>query len=428
MLYFSLGFKVAPMNKTNPHIQDPMALTRYKAIVFIEQKMDLHNLPLVQALRVAALRPWPDENGRIYKIGSMENWWYAYKHKGFSGLCNNQRKDKGKSRSLNSEQKQWIIDEVSENPQIPFSVLFQQWKSKNLIQDFPSLNTLYRFLHEVDLNKSALKRGRLESGPTKTFETPFANDLWMVDYSPGPIIKTDDNKVIQTQLCVIIDDHSRLIPFAAYYPQANTRWFHQTLKQAVLRRGIPIKLYTDQGKPFVSGHSHLVCANLGIHLVHAPPYQGFSKGKVERVIQSIQMGFEATLKMKGNAAHSLEKLNEKLSVWIQNIYHLRKHTTTGQTPQSRFLAHQHYIRALDPNLDINRLFFDKAKRVVRKNGIIQLEGKTYEVDLSLKTLEVDLYFDPATKNPIEVWHKKRFFQNAKLVDLHLNSKRKGNQI
>jgi hypothetical protein len=39
-----------------------------------------------------------------------------------------------------------------------------------------------------------------------------------------------------------------------------TASFLDCLKQAVLRRGLPLKLYTDQGKPFVGTHARIVCA------------------------------------------------------------------------------------------------------------------------------------------------------------------------
>lgn len=64
-----------------------------------------------------------------------------------------------------------------------------------------------------------------------------------------------------------MDDPSRLIPFAAYYPQANTEAFHHARKEAILRRGLPRKLYTDQGQPFVSSHTGMVVA------VHAVPWR-----------------------------------------------------------------------------------------------------------------------------------------------------------
>ena len=35
------------------------------------------------------------------------------------------------------------------------------------------------------------------------------------------------------------------------------------------RHGLPLKLYADQGKPFVNHHARIICANLGIRLLHA---------------------------------------------------------------------------------------------------------------------------------------------------------------
>ena len=50
-------------------------------------------------------------------------------------------------------------------------------------------------------------------------------------------------------------DHSRLITFGAYYRAADTAAFHHSLKEAVQRRGIPYKLYTDLGRPFTNKHT-----------------------------------------------------------------------------------------------------------------------------------------------------------------------------
>jgi transposase InsO family protein len=102
----------------------------------------------------------------------------------------------------------------------------------------PSISVLYRYLRRQGMDRRALRSGRLETGATKAFEAPHVNDLWMVDFSPGPTLSVN-GKTLSTQLCVLVDDHSRLIPFAAYYPQANTEAFHHAFKEALLRRGLP---------------------------------------------------------------------------------------------------------------------------------------------------------------------------------------------
>lgn len=243
----------------------------------------------------------------------------------------------------------------------------------------------------------------------------------MVDFACGPTLRGPDGKVISTHLCLIVDDHSRLIVFAGYYTSADTTAFLDCLKQAVLRRGLPVKLYTDQGKPFVNHHAKIVCANLGIRLLHAKPYHAWSKGKVERLIQTIQRDFELTLRLDGNAVHSLGELNTSLSSWTASTYHLRVHSSTGQTPHERFTGSIQAIRNIEDPDKIAPLFYTRTERVVRKDGTVTLGKKLFEVPLSLRALSVELRYDPILCDPVEVWHKGSLHGLARRCDLHLNS-------
>lgn len=400
----------------NPESQHH-GLTRFRALNFVEDQLRL-GLPLAEALRQASQQPWPDENGDYYAWRTIEDWWYAYRKGGFDALVPAARKDRGTHRKLDAATGHWVVEQVTLYPAIPLKVLYTQWVQDG--RSVPSLSVLYRHLRQQGLDRKRLRSGRLETGPTKAFEAPTVNDLWMVDFSPGPTLVVD-GKACSTQLSVLVDDHSRLIPFAAYYPQANTEAFHHTLKEAVLRRGVPRKLYTDQGKPFVNGHTRIVCAQLGIRLLHCKPYHAWSKGKCERLIQSIQMGFESTLRMAGNQANSLEHLNAKFAVWIQTVYHLRAHGSTGVSPEARYQQAVQTLRRWDPGLDIEPLFYLRINRTVRKNGIVHLDKDLYEVPLSLRTLQVELRLDPWRRHRIEVWYQEKFMGLARKAPLHLNS-------
>jgi hypothetical protein len=243
----------------------------------------------------------------------------------------------------------------------------------------------------------------------------------MADFACGVTLRTPEARVIRTQLCVIIDDHSRLIPFAAYCLSADTACFLDCLKQAVLRRGLPLKLYTDQGKPFVNTHTRVVCANLGIRLLHAKPYHAWSKGKIERLIRTIQGDFQASLRLEAAPLKSLEELNAAFSRWIAQTYHLRPHGSTGMSPHQRFSAAAHPLRTLEEPEKIDPLFYTRIERVVRKDGTVTVDKKLLEVDLALRALKVELRFDPVLLERVEVWHKNSFQGLARQADLHLNS-------
>ena len=411
-------------NKNPNELNPTLALTRFKALNFVED-LQREGLPLAQALRHASVRPWPDENGDYYAERTLEDWWYAYQKGGFNALMPTPRSDQGKSRVLDAATAAWVLEQVTPNPQVPLKVLYTHWQQTEQ-RLLPSISVLYRFLRRQGMDRKSLRSGRLESGATKAFEAPHVNDLWMVDFSPGPTLSVE-GKALSTQLCVLVDDHSRLIPFAAYYPQANTEAFHHALKEAVLRRGLPRKLYTDNGKPFINAHTRLVCAQLGIRLLHCKPYHSWSKGKCERLIFSIQQGFETTLRLAGQAAHTLEQLNAKRSGWIQTVYHQRPHSSTGQSPEYRYQQAAKTLRQWDELMDLEPLFYVRLERTVRKNGTVRLDRELYEVPLSLRALKVPLRLDPWRRTRIEVWYQNKFMGLARKAPLHLNAETGGSQ-
>ena len=336
--------------------EDPndQSLMRFSAVSWILEQ-HRRGYPLAHCFRQAASRPWPDLTGQYYSARTLEDWYYNYKTHGFTALSSKTRNDKGQSRTIHEELGQWIAEELGKHPnKIPLTTLYQVWIDNGQLpltenQEPPSLAAIYRYLKAHHIKRQLPAEARC--GARKTFETGQVNDLWMVDFSPGPYLPdpAKPSQHYQTHLCVLIDDHSRLIPYAAYYQRANTAAFHDSLKNGLRKRGLPHKLYTDNGKPFISRHSKQISARLGIQLLHARPYHSWSKGKVEKVIGSIQTGFESSLKLCPTPLTTLSELNQALHYWIDHTYHQRKHRNTRQTPLARYLQalHQGHIRPLE---------------------------------------------------------------------------------
>lgn len=125
--------------------------------------------------------------------------------------------------------------------------------------------------------------------------------------------------------------------------------------------------------------------------------------------------------MDDNHVHSLPELNTAFARCIATTYHLRKHSSTGQSPHQRFTASRHPIRQVEEPEKIDPLFFTRTQRVVRKDGTVTLGKKLFEVRLSLRALKIELRYHPLPFNPVEVWHKDSFHGAARRCDLHLNS-------
>ena len=411
------------MKNTSQSVQEAIALRRMSLVQAVIELIQCH-WPLSAALeQVSSTHPLPGDSEappQFVAQRTLEDWYYAFKKAGFEGLKPKRRSDRGQPRRLSQKQQQWILEQVRGFPGVPVKLLYRQWKQTD--PTLPALSAVYRWLEQNDLDAQGrryLLRQNIP-GPTKAFEAPGVNDLWMVDFSPGPFLALHP-KTVATHLCVIIDDHSRLIPYAAYGLAADTQALLGCLKEALRRRGVPRKLYADNGGPFVNHHLRIVCANLGIRLLHSKVGRPWSRGKVERIFRTVQQDFEMGLRLPGQAVGSLEELNGQFARWLQEVYHSRTHEGIGESPQARFARAVPLLRLLDPHLDLDRLFYTRIDRVVRKDGTVRIDNDLYEVNLALRGLKVQLELDPWIKHPILVRYKGQDFGIARQVDRHLNS-------
>jgi transposase InsO family protein len=417
------------MKNTSPSVAEAIALRRMSLVQAVIELLQRH-WPLSAALeQVASTQALPGEGEtppQWVAKRTLEDWYYAFKQGGFEALKPKPRSDRGKPRRLSPKQQQWILEQVRTFPGVPVKLLYRQWKQADVT--LPALSAIYRWLEQNDLDAQGrryLLRQNIP-GPTKVFEAPGVNDLWIADFSPGPFLALHP-KTVATHLCVIIDDHSRLIPYAAYGLAADTQALLGCLKEALRRRGLPRKLYTDNGGPFINHHLRIVCANLGIRLIHSKVGRPWSRGKVERMFRTLQQDFEAGLRLPGQGVGSLEELNGKLAHWLQEVYHPRVHEGIGQSPQERFARALPLLRLLDPHLDLDRLFYTRIERVVRKDGTVRIDNDLYEVNLALRGLKVQLELDPWMKSPILVRYKGQDFGIARKANPHLNSQLPGGE-
>ena len=121
----------------------------------------------------------------------------------------------------------------------------------------------------------------------------------------------------KTYLLVTLDDATRVVPYASFGFSENAAAFMLVFREAVFRRGIPRRLYVDQGACFRSQQLALVCAKLGVALIHARAFHPAGKGKVERFLRSVRTGFLPLLTEED--LRSLETLNRRFCGWTESI-------------------------------------------------------------------------------------------------------------
>ena len=253
----------------------------------------------------------------------------------------------------------------------------------------PSARTLQRHFVAAGLPWKGGQIGRALG----RFEADHRNELWTGDALHGPLV--DGHR---TFLFCFIDDHSRLLVGYRWAAREDVLNASRALRAGIASRGLPTAVYVDNGSPFVSGQLLRACAVLGIRLIHSTPGRPEGRGKIERVFRTVRQ--EVLGELEEHPPASLQDLNQTFQAWVEQVYHQRVHTETGQTPLERYLA------AGPPQLpgeaSLREAFRWAERRTVSRTGTVEMHGNTYEVDPELAGRRVELIFDPLELCEVEV--------------------------
>ena len=170
----------------------------------------------------------------------------------------------------------------------------------------------------------------------------------------------------------------------------------------------------DNGQVFHSQQLARIAASLGIVITHTPPYQPQGRGKIERFFRSVREQFLANLDPKMTL--SLDELNERLAVWIDQAYHCSEHSALGITPLQRWQRDIERVRQIPPTTDLRRLFFHRLDRLVRRDSTFLLRQRFYEAPAHLVGQTVEVRFDPFDPADIEIYAQGQFQGRARPVD------------
>lgn len=329
-------------------------------------------------------------SGRTHIASStVKEWISRYKQSGnkLEALYPQDRSDRGRLRSVNEDAAAGIVSLRKELPEVTLPVLLKAARERKIILPGMSVSssTLYRFLKTKGLMEGAPK----QAADRRRFEALQPNDLWQSDVMHGPYVVVD-GKQRKTYLTAFIDDHSRLIPHAEFFLSERLDNFLIALRCALRMRGLPRKLYVDNGPAFRSGHLEHICASLGIALRHAKPYQPEGKGKIERWFRTVRMSFLPMV-----TATTLPDLNAALQTWVRT-YHETTHGTTGEAPIKRFTRQLECLRQAPKDMEDH--FRKEARRTVARDRTFSLLGRLYEAPVDTVGKQVALLFhehDPA---------------------------------
>lgn len=396
---------MCPKPSTEPDAYDlntEIALFRYGLIAQL-----VHTPPDTgqqeRLLREIASRTYtlPDSTRTRVSITTLRRYLKTYREKGFDALRPAPRADTGTPRAFPPEALDKAIALREEQPARTTQTIV------DILQRDESLS-LPRSVNVHTLTTHLRQRGktrRLLAQSARAYrrsEREHANSLWQGDAMVGPWLPDPNvpGKKRRAHLFCFIDDHSRLVPYAEFFFDEALPRLERVLKVALLRRGVPLAVYVDNGQVYSSLQFNAACATLGIQRIQTAPYSPEAKGKIERWFETLRAQFLP--EVEASNLTTLTDLNESLWAWLECVYHQHEHSETKQTPLARYTAGLNQVRHADPET-VRRAFLWREKRKVRKDATISLQGNRYQVEPHLAGRTLELRFDPFDLSQIELY-------------------------
>lgn len=359
----------------------------------------------------------PHSTRRQVSVDTLLEWTLRYRRNGLAALMPKPREDRGRMRAIPDATAALIERLKRESPHRTGTALLNHLALAGG-QAEVSPSTLYRFLRARGLTERQLLLDKIPAH--KKYEAEFANQIWQSDMLFGPWVERAGGGKMQVFLQATLDDASRLIPHAQFYPNQGLDSFLDCLRQSIAARGVPTRLYMDNAKIYRSPQLARIAASIGILIIHTPPYQPEGRGKIERFFRSVREQFLANLDPK--ALLSLDQLNEQLWHWVDTVYHRREHSALQTTPLLRWQRDIARVRQLPPATDMRRLFFHRVDRLVRRDSTFLLRHRFFEAPPHLAGRKIEVRFDPLDLTQLEIYCAGKLEGTARLVDAVVNGR------
>lgn len=349
-------------------------------------------------------------------VSTLKRYLKQYENKRVAGLERQPRSDRGQPRRLPPEALELAAALRAEVPTRTTPTLIAMIEDEH--PEWRGLlkrSTLDRHLSQLGRSRRVLGQDRT---PRRRFAKTTRGALMQLDICIPKLWSCDEHgEVKQAILVVALDDATRYICWLEAFLTQDGGVVETTFKKAVLRCGLPTAVFVDNGSQFVSEQFTGACEALGVRHLAARPYSPESKGKVERVLGSLQRELVPELNALGRTM-PLPELNQYLHAWM-DAYHRREHRELKATPQDRWEQDRTPLQMPDP-LRLEAAFLLSVKRLVNRTSLVSLDRRRYLVHDSLVGRSVEVRYHPRRPESVQIWLDDKFVQEAPLYQTPAN--------
>ena len=232
------------MPGADPEYQQQVAVFRYGVIADL-----LHAPPdagsLAARIRAKTEQSYVIPHSSRTRIGksTVYGWLQQYLQGGFDALMPKRRSDQGCARRMPVELIEALLTHKRDHPQCSVREVIAEVRKAEQLGAEVSMpaSTVHRLFEREGLMQALAPVPQ----DRRRFAYRYAGELWMSDVMHGPSVIHKGRRRQKTYLIAFIDDATRVIPHAAFDFSENTAAFQQVMKQAMIRRGLPQRLYVE---------------------------------------------------------------------------------------------------------------------------------------------------------------------------------------
>lgn len=335
---------------------------------------------------------------------SIERWLYAARasRDPVAALARAVRRDLGAQPSLGLELRQLVRRQYDEHPgwtvQLHYDNLRARVARSRALGAVPSYHSVRRFMKATGLERQRRVRWRDRGAghqdsrgrghcEVRSYEVAHTHGLWHADFHHGSRkVLTAEGSWKTPLLVCFLDDHSRLVCHLQWYLEETAECFVHGLVQAILKRGLPRALLTDNGAAMLAAETRGGLERLGIVHRRTLAYAAYQNAKQEVFWAQVEGRLVAML--EGVEDLTLALLNEATQAWVETEYHRRLHSELGSTPLARYLSAPSVGRPSPAPAELRRAFRADAVRTHRRtDGTLSLLGRRFEVPARFRHLE-----------------------------------------
>lgn len=363
---------------------------------------------LAGRLAALAAQPWthPVTGDRVhFGHSTIERWFHAARKERrdpLAVLARKVRSDRGQPTAIGAALAARIAAQYTAHRgwtvQLHHDNLAALVRAEPALGPMPSYPTLRRHLlaqgmvrvrrgpggHRPGALAAQDRRDRVEQ---RSYEVQHVGALWHADFHDGRrLVLLPNGRRVVPQLFAVIDDHSRLVCHAQWYLDEDTEALVHGVSQAILKRGLPRALMTDEGGAMKAAEYVEGLAILGVERSLTGGYSPEHNAKIETLWGPLEGRLMAML--EGERELTLKLLNDATQAWVEGDHNRRAHEgIEGTAPLDRFLAAPAVLRP-SPSADGLRAAFRRTVTRTQRHsdGTFTLDGVRYEVPSRFRTL------------------------------------------